>query len=135
MTTIEWTKRVIDVPGLFESRPRAYEQCVAAGPFIFVSGQIGYDGDRLVSTGFAQQVRQTFRNVEVALQAAGAELTDLVSMTVYLTDPRFMEPFLALRTEILAGSYATSSMICVDKLYEPELLVEISAVALSGSGK
>lgn len=60
-----------------------------------------------------------------------AGLRDLVSMTVYLTDPRFMDRFLSIRQEILAGNLATSTMICIDKLYEPEMMVEISAVARS----
>ena len=50
-------------------------------------------------------------------------------MTVYLTDPRYMDEFLELRKEILDGSYATSTMITVDKLYDPKMLIEISAIA------
>lgn len=125
-----WTKQVIDVPQLFQSRTRAYENCVAAGPLVFISGQIGYDGDRLVSADFEAQVRRTFENIRLALQAADAGLSDLVAMTVYLTDPRFMDPFLKLRQEILAGSFATSTLVCIDKLYEPQMLVEISAIAV-----
>lgn len=128
--TATWSKQVIDVPELFQSRARAYEHCVAAGPLVFVSGQIGYDGDRLVSPELEPQVRQTFKNIEVALKAAGAGLEDIVSMTVYLTDPRLMDRFLALRSEILGGSFSTSTMVCIDKLYEPEMLVEISAIAV-----
>lgn len=128
MTT--WTKQVIDVPQLFQSRTRAYENCVAAGPLVFISGQVGYDGDRLVSADFEAQVRRTFENIRLTLQAAGAGLSDLVAMTVYLTDPRLMDPFLKLRQEILAGSFATSTLVSIDKLYEPHMLVEISAIAV-----
>ena len=134
MTVVDWSKRVVSVPELFASRTRAYEQCIAAGPLIFISGQIGYDGDHLISNEFEDQVRQTFKNIGAALKAAGAGLGDLVSMTVYLTDPRLMDRFLSLRQEILAGNFATSTMICIDKLYEPEMMVEISAIAVHGSG-
>lgn len=125
-----WSKQVIDVPELFQSRTRAYEHCVAAGPLVFVSGQIGYDGDRLVSSEFEPQVRQTFKNLEAALKAAGAAFDSIVSMTVYLTDPRLMDRFLALRSKILEGNFSASTMVCIDKLYEPEMLVEISAIAV-----
>jgi 2-iminobutanoate/2-iminopropanoate deaminase len=125
-----WTKQVVDVPELSASRSRAYEQCVVAGPLVFVSGQIGYRGDVLISAEFEPQVRQTFDNIRTALQAAGAGLGDLVAMTVYLTDPGLMDPFLELRQQILGGDFATSTMVSIDKLYEPQLLVEISAIAV-----
>jgi enamine deaminase RidA (YjgF/YER057c/UK114 family) len=61
-----WTKQVVDVPELSASRSRAYEQCVVAGPLVFVSGQIGYRGDVLISAEFERQVRQTFDNIRAA---------------------------------------------------------------------
>lgn len=126
----DWSKRVVDVPELFQSRTRAYEQCVVAGPLIFVSGQIGYVDRAIISLEFEPQVRQTFENIRAALRAAGADLKDLVATTTYLTDARLMDRFLELRQEILGGSFATSTMICIDKLYDPELLIEISAIAV-----
>lgn len=130
----EWVKQVVDVPELFQSRSRAYEQCVSAGPLIFVAGQVGWIKEEgLVSLEFEPQVRKTFENIQAALRRAGADLKDMVAMTVYLTDARLMEQFLDLRKEILGDSFATSTMISVDKLYEPEMLVEISAIAVRPS--
>jgi len=131
---MDWTKHAIEVPELFSSQARAFEQCVVAGPLIFVSGQGGWiRGVGLVSPELAPQVRQTFANIRAALHAAGADLEDLVSMTVYLTDPRHMEPFIVARREILQGSLPTSTMVAVDKLYAPDMLVEISAIAVRSS--
>jgi len=100
---------------------------------IFVSGQIGYEKENLVSGEFEPQVRKTFENIRSALKAAGADRRDLVAMSVYLTDPRLMDRFLDLRQEILGGNFATSTMVCIDKLYEPEMLIEISAIAVRPS--
>jgi 2-iminobutanoate/2-iminopropanoate deaminase len=131
---MDWSKRVVDVPELFASQSRAYEQCVAAGPLIFVAGQVGWVKEEgLVSLEFEPQVRKTFENIGAALKAAGASLDDMVAMTVYLTDPRLMAQFLDLRQEILGGNFATSTMIAVDKLYEPEMLIEISAIAVKAA--
>jgi enamine deaminase RidA (YjgF/YER057c/UK114 family) len=131
---MNWTKCAVEVPELFSSQARAFEQCVVAGPLIFVSGQVGWiRGVGLVSPELAPQVRQTFANIRAALQAADADLEDLVSMTVYLTDPRHMEPFIEARREILQGSFPTSTMVAVDKLYAPGMLVEISAIAVRSS--
>lgn len=129
----DWSKKVVDVPGLFQSRARAYEQCVVAGPLIFVAGQVGYSGSSVVSREFEPQVRQTFENIRTVLRAAGADLKDLVTTTTYLTDARLMDEFLELRQEILAESFATSSLIGVDKLFHPELYVEISGIAVRPS--
>lgn len=69
MNAVDWTKHVVDVPELFSSRARAYEQCITAGPLIFVSGQVGYDGDHLVSDQFEDQVRQVFTNIGAACRS------------------------------------------------------------------
>ena len=55
---------------------------------IFLSGQGGFDPDtgQLVSDDIAEQTAQTFRNIEVLLQAAGAALDDVVSCLVHLRD-------------------------------------------------
>jgi enamine deaminase RidA (YjgF/YER057c/UK114 family) len=128
---MDWSKQVVDVPELFASQSRAYEQCVKAGPLIFVAGQVGWVKEEgLISLEFEPQVRKTFENIGAALKAAGASLDDMVAMTVYLTDPRLMAQFLDLRQEILGGNFSTSTMIAVDKLYEPEMLIEISAIAV-----
>jgi 2-iminobutanoate/2-iminopropanoate deaminase len=130
----DWTKRIVKVPELFDSEANAYEQCVTAGPFIFVAGQAGWDkDDDAVPLEFEPQVRKTFENIRYALRAAGADLKDLVSMTVFLTDARYMREFLDLRKEILAGNYATSALITIDKLYDPTMLVEIQAIAVRPS--
>ena len=129
-----WGKQVVQVPELFDSSARAYEQCIVAGPLIFVAGQIGTVGTELASVEFEPQVRATFANVEHALRAAGATLEDLVSVTVYLTDSRRMDEFLTIRGDILQGNFATSTMVGIDTLYEPEMLIEISAIAVKGSG-
>ncbi len=130
-----WSKQIVRVPELRDSRTRsAYEQCIVVGPLIFVAGQTGSDKDRgVVSSDFEPQVRQTFKNIQYALRAAGAGLKDLVSMTVFLTDARYGPEFTRLRQEILAGDYATSALITVDKLNDPKLLVEIQAIAVRPS--
>jgi len=130
----DWTKHIVKVPELFDSEPNSYEQCVTVGPFIFVAGQAGWDKDEnAVPLEFEPQVRLTFENIRYALRTAGADLKDLVSMTVFVTDARYMGEFLELRKEILAGTYATSALIAVDKLIAPTMLVEIQAIAVRPS--
>ena len=65
-----------------------YSAGLRVGDLIFLSGQGGFDPDtgQLVSDDIAEQTAQTFRNVEVLLQAAGATLDDVVSCLVHLRD-------------------------------------------------
>jgi 2-iminobutanoate/2-iminopropanoate deaminase len=74
-----------------DSAPAAvgpYAQAVAAGDWVFVSGQLGLEpaSGRLVSGGAAAEARQALANVRAVLQAAGLELADVVRTTVYLAD-------------------------------------------------
>jgi 2-iminobutanoate/2-iminopropanoate deaminase len=65
-----------------------YSAGLRAGDLIFLSGQGGFDPGtgQLVSDDIADQTAQTFRNIEVLLQAAGATLDDVVSCLVHLRD-------------------------------------------------
>lgn len=123
-------KEVIDVPELEESRSRSYEQCIRVGDRVLIAGQTGATDDGLVSREFEPQVRRTFDRIEYALQAAGGSLSDLVQMTVYITDMRYAREFKDLRGEILGDDLTTSALIGVDSLAQPGMLVEIESEAI-----
>ncbi|HEY5609445.1 MAG TPA: RidA family protein [Alphaproteobacteria bacterium] len=125
-------RRPIKVDGLADSAPYGYEQCIRVGDLVYVAGQVGVDDKyKVVSDDFSAQARQTFQNVQRALEAAGGGLPDLVSMTVFLTDiERDFKDFIAVRNQFLkAGSLPTSAAIGVSKLAFPTLKIEIQAVA------
>ncbi len=65
-----------------------YSQAARVGNTIWVSGQIPLDPatKELVSGDMESQVRQVFRNLQAIVQAAGAQLDDVVKATVYLID-------------------------------------------------
>ena len=123
-------KEVIDVPELEESRSRSFEQCIRVGDRVFVAGQTGATEDGLVSLEFEAQARRAFERIEYALAAAGASLSDLVAMTVYVTDMRYAREFKDVRGEILGDDLATSALIGVDSLAQPGMLIEIQSEAL-----
>lgn len=127
-------KEVIDVPELEESRSRSYEQCIRVGNRVFVAGQTGATEDGLVSREFEPQVRRTFERIEYALEAAGASLSDLVQMTVYITDMRYAREFKDIRGDVLGDDLTTSALIGVDSLAQPGMLVEIESEAVITDG-
>jgi 2-iminobutanoate/2-iminopropanoate deaminase len=65
-----------------------FPQAVQVGPLLFLSGQgpLSPTTNRPIDGGFAEQVRQTFANVEAILRAAGLGLEHVVKVTVYLAD-------------------------------------------------
>lgn len=67
-----------------------YSPAIRAGPFLFISGQIPLDPrtGELISGPTEAQVRRCMENMKAILAAAGASLTDLVKVTIFLTDMR-----------------------------------------------
>ncbi len=78
--------RPIVVEGL--GRLPQFSHATLAGDLIFVSGTLGTLGDafELAMGGTGPQTAQTLRNIETILQAAGAELRDVVKVSIYLAD-------------------------------------------------
>jgi 2-iminobutanoate/2-iminopropanoate deaminase len=99
--------------------------------FIFVSGQLARDdGGKIVGAGdMLEQTRQCLRNIEKCLIAAGASLSDVVWTTVYTVDMREFKQIVAAREEFFKENLPTSTMVEVNHLSEPGLLVEIQAIA------
>jgi len=70
-----------------------YSHAVTANGFVYVSGQGPVDPKTgIMSDNFAEQIRQTIRNVETILKGVGASLNDVVKINAYLADlTRFKE--------------------------------------------
>lgn len=70
-----------------------YSHAIVANGFVFVSGQGPADpATNIVPDGFADQVRQTLRNLQTILRGVGADLGDMVKVNTYLSDvTRFRE--------------------------------------------
>jgi enamine deaminase RidA (YjgF/YER057c/UK114 family) len=125
---------ILQPPGW--ARPRGYANGVAAeGRQVFVSGQIGWDGEqRFVGDDFAAQARQALANVVAVLACAGATPAHLVRMTWYVTrrdeyNAALTEIGAAYR-ELIGRHYPAMSVVVVAGLLEPRAKVEIEATAV-----
>ena len=111
----------------------------AAGRMVFLAGQTGVDRDGNVADGgVVPQFERAMTNLLTALGAAGGLPSDLVSLTIYLTD---MADYQAHAREIgavwrrLAGTeYPAMAAVGVTRLWLPELLVEIQGIAVVSAG-
>jgi len=113
---------------------RAYSPAVITegGKTIWLAGQTGAvdDAGKSLAGDFDAQCRQTFRNIEKTLAEAGAKLSDLVTMTVFLSDARHSTRMTELRREIFGDNFAASAAITVTGFAQPEMLIEIQSVAV-----
>lgn len=113
---------------------RAYSPAVVtegATRTIWVAGHTGAvdDAGKSLAGDFDAQCRQTFRNIDKTLAAAGAKLSDIVTMTVFLIDARYTTRMTELRTEIFGKDFPASAAITVAGLAQPEMMIEIQCVA------
>jgi enamine deaminase RidA (YjgF/YER057c/UK114 family) len=107
----------------------------APGKVIWVAGHGGlFDKDhRMLKGDFDAQVRQAFANIEETLTRVGASLSDIVSMTVYIADTRHGDRFVEIRKEYYPRDFPASTLVTVTGFARPEMLVEITPVAVLGA--
>lgn len=108
---------------------------VKASEFLFIAGQVGVNIDgKLAGEDFEAQCRQTFANIEAALQSQGAGWGNVVEFTTYLVHSQDIPKFMAFRQrEFLKmftnGAYPPNTLLMIDRLVQEPLLIEVSTVA------
>ena len=120
-----------------KTQPDPYEpyllsQAIKSGPFVFVSGQAGYNDDgNIVQGGFSAQGEQAFRNLDRALTAAGSSLENVVKVTIFVTDMEDFNHVVDLRRKYFSAPYPADSIVEIKALYTPEAMIEIEAIAIA----
>lgn len=122
-------KRVVRAESVVEGMG-PYSQCIQAGGFLFVAGQVAWDREgKVVGPGdVAVQARQCFDNLKALVEAAGASMDDVVKVNFFLTDISQAGKVRALREEYFRAPYPAATSVEVSKLVMPELVIEVEAI-------
>lgn len=105
----------------------------AGARLLSVSGQVGVNAKGKLQDGIDKQCEQVWKNIGQVLKAGGMTYKDIVKMTTFLTDSRFIPASRVARDKVLpAAPYPSSTLLIVQGLADPSMLVEIEVLAAKG---
>ena len=122
-------------PEPFTQANRPYAMAVKAGKLIFLAGQLGIEfinGERrVVAPGDAErQIEQIFKNMSTVLSEAGAALSDICWIQLFVTNMDDRLRMDAVRRRFFGERLPAATMVEVSKLALPGAVVEVNAIAV-----
>jgi 2-iminobutanoate/2-iminopropanoate deaminase len=115
---------------------RGYSEAVLTegGKTVWLAGQTATvdDAGKSLASDFDGQVRQLFKSLDRTLQKAGGKLSDMVQMTVFITDVRYGDRLTQIRRELFEDNFPGSALITITALAVPDAKIEIQGYAVVG---
>ena len=113
---------------------RSYSRAVkvTGGTTVYLAG-IGAPTDAQgngLAGNFTAQAHRVFERLQETMALVGGTLDNIVTMTVFITDPRYGDEFVAIRKQYFTRGFPGSALITVHWLARPEMLVEVQAIAV-----
>jgi len=106
------------------------------GDLVIVAGQVGLAAEgRVAGDDVGSQTKQALENVRAVVEAAGCSMRDVVRLQTFLTRSEDIAGFMKARGEVFPNyfpdkTYPPNTLLVVNRLVRPELLVEIEAMAV-----
>jgi enamine deaminase RidA (YjgF/YER057c/UK114 family) len=131
--------KLLNPPALYDSSPNAYSQLAivpAGARLVFVSGQGGDNPDGSFADDFRAQAASAFRNLGLAIEAAGAQLTHAAKITVMIVghDLDKLAIMQDAQRALFGAHHPAATLIPVPALALPGMQIEVEAVlAVPGS--
>jgi len=113
--------------------PEPYSHAIRCGDTLYLAGQVAFDEqNQVVGAGDPErQAEQVWRNIGLAVEAAGGALADVVKITIFLKDVRHAPAEISVRERLFEpGRFPVCTLVQVANLGLPELLMEVDAVAV-----
>jgi enamine deaminase RidA (YjgF/YER057c/UK114 family) len=122
--------QAINPPG-FPPNPAYSQGMLTTGSrTLYVSGQVGIGPDGKPGDGIAAQAQAAIANMGAVLATAGMAPTDIVKLTIYLTDESLIPGFIEAASGALTQPPPATTLLVVKALAMPELLIEVECVAV-----
>ena len=101
------------------------------GQVLYLKGQVSLDRNgEIVGRGdMRAQTRQVLENIRLVLRSVGGEMGDIMSLTQYTTDISQFMNCGDIRKEYFSAPFPVTTTVEVSRLYDPELVLEITAIA------
>jgi len=96
---------------------------------LFISGQVGMRPDGTLAGSIEEQSEAAWKNLAAVLDGAGMGIGDIVKITSFVTRREDLPKYGAVRDRYLAAHRPTSTLLVVQGLARPELLIEVEAFA------
>jgi len=110
---------------------------VTGGRIVFIAGQVALDrsGNVVGKEDFRAQVQQVFENLKAAIESVGGTFSDIIKLNSYFLDLSRLPEFREVRDKYVdLKNPPASTAVQVPRLFRPEFLVEIEAVAVVKNG-
>jgi enamine deaminase RidA (YjgF/YER057c/UK114 family) len=121
-----------------EPPPGLWSNCLVVDGIAYVSGMTARsrtDFNAVVGDREYDQAKAIFAKIRDVLRAAGGDMSDIVKLTIYVTDILQRKEVWRARQEVFAGNFPASTLVQVAALAEPSMKVEIDAIAHIGASK
>jgi len=119
-------------PQVPEPQPETWSNCLVVGGIAYVAGMTASGGD--LSDEYTQ-AKAILTKIRHLVEAAGGTMTDIVTVTIFVTDITQREKVWAARREFFTGNFPCSTLVQVAALATPQLKVEINAIAHIGASR
>lgn len=122
------------IEGNAYQRERGYSPAVVTkgGRIVWLAGHnVTPDATGKIQGNFQAQAREAFGLMERTMKASGGSLKNLVTMTIFLKDPRYGDDLLKVRREYFQdGKFPSSTLITISDFAQPGILIEMQGVAV-----
>ena len=127
--------KTLHAPSVKEPAPRTWSNAKVCGNQFFISGMTAQDGQGKIpgDASMYGQAMETFAKIKAMVEAAGANMDDIIQLNIYVTDIQQRKEVWRAREQFFTGDYPCSTLLEVSALAIPELLVEINAVGFIGA--
>lgn len=127
--------RIVNPPALYDPAPNGYSHAVVASGvsrIAYIAGQGGENEKGKLSPEFADQVRQAYANLRIALEAAGAGPSQVTKLTTYVVgyDPAMLAVMTRYLKETFGNALPAQTLVPVPRLALDGMLFEVDAIAV-----